>query len=449
MPRRVYKRKPRARVYSRGAASTRRRAPRRRLTGRGDYSYSQPGPWGRVGRAVGRWVGSRYGMGGLGESLGGLAHFAGKAINGRGAYGWHVPNGSNSTRITQRLPAFSNGVDYIEVCRREYITDIISHPDANTFKIDNFPLQPGSQQTFPWLADLCATTFQSYEIVQCMFEFKSFSANALNSVNTALGTVVAAINYDSSDPVFTNRFEMENANWAMSSPPSDNFIAPVECARNQSFSGGHLYIRHSGVPAGADIKTYDHGRLSVATVGVQGTAVNLGSLYVNYKVRLYKPLVMKPLIQAFMYHARTLVATPTTITNNAIVGTNPTIVINNMNVVHDQTASPHQWTLDRSYLKEGMRFEIIYSFNTTGGEPTTMPSLTLPTGLAGVKVYSGQTEWLRSFKAGGGGVLIATIQVLYIGTLTNQDLLFESFSIAGCTPTNSDLIISQVHPGAQ
>lgn len=69
---------------------------------------------------------------------------------------------------------------------REYIMDIVSGSSANSFNYNTFDLNPGSSVTFPWLNRI-AQNFESYRFHGLVFEFKSMSADALNSTNTALG----------------------------------------------------------------------------------------------------------------------------------------------------------------------------------------------------------------------------------------------------------------------
>ena len=331
-----------------------------RISKHGAYSYSNPGPVGKVGRRVGRAIGaslgSKYGLANVGaevgERVGGLIHYPAKWL-GSGAYS--LDNVHAGQTISPMNPQFTDGKDYVVICHREYIGDVLSAGSpVGTFSINDYPIQPGSQKTFPWLSSVVGSTFQSYMFEGCIFEFQSRSADALNSTNTALGTVVAAINYDSSDEPFTTRAEMENTSWSHSSAPSKSFVIPVECEKKQTALGGMLYIRHASPPAGTDIKTYDLGRLSIASVGCQGSAVNLGSLYVTYKIRLYKPVILKPLTQAYQFHMR-LSGAPTTLLPLGPTG-GRSVVWNNMNCqVNDNVV-----TFDRNFVRQGMRFIMLF-----------------------------------------------------------------------------------------
>ena len=130
-----------------------------------------------------------------------------------------------------------------------------------------------------------------------MFQFQSRSADALNSTNTAFGSVVAGIDYDATATDYTTRAEIENLQWSSSCKPSCDMDIPVECAsKYTALGGGLLYVlNQAGTPSNVDLKTFLLGKLFILTTGCQGSSVNLGSLYVTYKIRLYKPMIQKPL----------------------------------------------------------------------------------------------------------------------------------------------------------
>lgn len=59
------------------------------------------------------------------------------------------------------------------------------------------------------------------------------SADALNSVNTALGQVIMATDYNAANPPFGQKSEMENYEFGQSCKPSESQIHPIE-VRSQS-----------------------------------------------------------------------------------------------------------------------------------------------------------------------------------------------------------------------
>lgn len=272
-----------------------------RLRGHGAYTYEQPGPWGRIGSATGGMIGSAlgtpYGLGKpasmIGKKLGSYLHYIGK-IFGSGDYVTSSAGvSSNSLMHSNQIPAFGSGKQDVRIRHREYLGDVISSGTAGAFNIQSFPLNPGFAATFPWLSQVCGSTFQQYRLNGMVFEFRSMSADALNSTNTALGSVVMATDYDSKDNVFNTKQQMENTMFGVSCKPSSCMIHAIECARSQT-SVSELYIRAGAVPSGADIRLYDFGRFSIATQGCQGTNVNLGELWVSYDISLIKQIDQPP-----------------------------------------------------------------------------------------------------------------------------------------------------------
>lgn len=293
--------------------------PRRYVRGQGAYTVDN-GPWANRGASLGSLVGGHYG-GPVGRTVGGwlgrrLFHYPAKlfgsgaytlkrsaiprrVIRGKGTY--HVVD-SVSQRIAPQVPVFEKGEDdSITICHKEYLGDIITSSTANTFKIQSFGLNPSDMNTFPWVSNIAQPNYQQYKFDGLVFEFKSFSADALNSTNTALGSVFACINYDYSDASLASRYEVENTDWSASCKPSDNMLIPVECKPKQTGMNGLLYVVNGNmIPVGTDPKTYYLGKLFIGTTGFQGTNVNIGSLYVTYKLRLYKPIMTRPLSNALI-----------------------------------------------------------------------------------------------------------------------------------------------------
>lgn len=221
----------------------------------------------------------------LGELLGGTAqNLLGGLISGLGDY-----DVKHNVLLAPEPPTIINDSvkGGITFRHREYLRDIITSGTAGAFNIDSYLINPGNEKTFPWLSQV-ATNFEQYSLEGVIFEFRSMSADALNSTNTALGTVIMATNYDSVDALFKTKGEMENYEWGMSTKPSCNMLHPIECAPRQT-SITELYILNGPVPAGTDPRLYHWGNMQIATNGFQGTSVNIGELWITYQVRLLKP----------------------------------------------------------------------------------------------------------------------------------------------------------------
>jgi len=183
------------------------------------------------------------------------------------------------------VPTFHSNKRSVRVRHREYLGDVTG---STAFSLVSYNLNPGLEATFPWLSSL-AENFQEYRFHGLIFEFWSTSADALNSINTALGTVIMGTQYNAARSNFTSKAEMEMYEFTCSSKPSMSMIHPIECAQGEAVLD-ELYIRTGALPATEVIQFYDHGKFQIATVGMQAAA-NIGELWVSYDVELFKPRI--------------------------------------------------------------------------------------------------------------------------------------------------------------
>ncbi len=227
-----------------------------------------------AGSALGGYIG-----GPSGATIGSRAGAMVSKIIGTGDYSIK----SNSVVLGSHIPSFSGNDRIVRIKHTEYLGDIFS---TTSFSTSNFPLNPGVRATFPWLSGI-ATQFEEYRFLGLVFFFRSTSATALNSTNTALGTVIMATQYNVNKPDFTSKLEMENYEFCSSGKPAEDIGHPVECHRGESPTSV-LYVRSTGVPYGEDARLYDWGEFILATVGMQAAA-NIGELHVAYDIELLKP----------------------------------------------------------------------------------------------------------------------------------------------------------------
>lgn len=363
--------------------STRATYRPRRITGKGAYTV-QNGPWANRGQQLGELIGNYYG-GPVGKKIGGFLgrralHYPARLF-GSGAY--EVQN-SSTTRMAPQVPVFNNNSsdDSVLITHKEYLGDIITGA-ANSFKIQDFAINPAQIETFPWLCNIAQPNFQQYKFEGLVFEFKSFSADALNSTNTALGSVFACINYDYTDANPSSRYEVENTDWSMACKPSDNMLIPVECAPRQTGMNGLLYvINGNAVPGNADPKMYYLGKLWLGTTGFQAANVNIGSLYVTYKIRLYKPLMTKPLANALV-----MTQLRGTITNAGPLGTTNVANSNNADAIGVTFTSANVLTISSRHLMVNQRYLFIYQAVGASTASLVTPSVTLSSGLQAAGIF--------------------------------------------------------------
>jgi len=358
------------------AAPRRKKAPKKkaassvgRLRGRGDYTYDKPGPWGKAGSWIGNALGSAYageGGGKIGAKLGSYLHYIGK-IFGSGDYVTSADDIKRNTVMNSaQVPSFGHGKNIVKITHREVLGDVYSSATPGAFDITDYPINPGLASSFPWLSQVCGASFQQYRINGMVFEFRSMSADALNSTNTALGSVIMATDYDSADSTFTSKQQMENTEFGVSCKPSSCMIHGIECARNQT-SISELYIRAFGVPSGKDIRMYDMGRFSIATVGMQAASVNLGELWVSYDIDLIKAIEQPPqYITPFAQYT----VSPTNVSSTSSLGLNlaqPTLVVDQIGLTFVRSSGT-----DTVQFPWNMRVgTMIYAFYAATGASTS------------------------------------------------------------------------------
>lgn len=359
-------------AYYRKAAS----APRtvsRRLRGNGSYTLEN-GPWANRGAAIGSLIGRQYG-GPAGAAVGSYIgrrafHYPAK-IFGSGDYTVTQPVTKGVEKMAPVPAKFESNSEGVCITHREYLGDLITSSTAGELKLDTFDINPAMSHTFPWLSTLCESSFQQYKFEGLVFEFKSFSADALNSTNTALGSVFSCINYDWNDSPFTSRAQIENSDWSMACKPSDNMMIPVECKPRLTSMNGLLYVLNgNSVPVGADPKTYFLGKLTVGTKGFQGTSVNIGSLYVTYKVRLYKPIMMEPAAGSLIYSAYRSGATSSAHFGTALVSAASNC--DSFGVTYE--ASNTRLRINHKRLQTGMRLCIMWMAWGNATASTALPT---------------------------------------------------------------------------
>lgn len=380
------------------------------MSGHGNYTYNKPGPVGKAGRWVGGALGRYFaGSGGekLGGAIGGLLHYPAKLF-GSGDYeiSPSKPLSYNTLVNSTQIPDFiSYKNDFIRIKHHEYIGDIYTSATIGAFDIQSFPLNPGLSATFPYLGELTGGMFQQYRLNGVLFSYCSRSSDALNSTNTALGSVILATEYDSLDAEFVNRQEMENSQYSVSCKPSQNCVHGIECARNQT-SVSELYMRSGAVPSGGDIRLYDHARFSIATQGFQAASINIGSLYITYDISFLKPIQPPPGFftkQTMIFLSSPADATPlggATITYDTY---DAILAITNTTITFDPDIMVKGSILQVQYMVRGVSTASVESDAITGSN-----------GLGTVQLYLNRTSSGYQGPAVGESQTTTTSQTTYV-----------------------------------
>lgn len=397
------------------------------ISGRGDYTMDSNASF---GTRYGGYLGSK-----AGEFLGGMAQRAFGSITGLGDY-----NVNKNVFLGGNLPQIMNesGGGGTVIRFQEYLGDIRTAPVSGDFKITAFNLNAGDSYTFPWLSQIAAN-YEQYEFEGVIFQFRSTSADALNSTNTALGSVMLATQYDFVEPPFDSKGQMLNYEFSTSCKPSENVMHMIECAPRMS-TLNTMYTLTGALPPNADPRLYNLGRFHIATTGFQGTDVNIGELHVTYQVRLLKPKLNVTLGGVIDNYYSNNFGPAGTYSNAAPLGS---VAANSAATVFDSmgiTRTPTTLTFLRSITRQYYRLEVLWA-----GDTNTVIAFPVVT-------YTNCTLVNANSTPTAGANVTQCIYIAGFYTLGNGAIPNIVFGGAGALPitaTNQGLTIRimQVNPG--
>lgn len=289
---------------------------------------------------------------------------------------------SNTLSMGNDPPEIRNSsLQEVVIRHREFLGDVVTAQD-DSFNVTSYALNPGLFGTFPWLSTV-ATSFEQYRLQGVIFEFKSTSADALNSANTALGSVIMATEYDATRPAFASKISMENHQYSSSAKQSCSMLHPIECARQNNVLS-ELYVRGEADKQ-PDLRFTDFGNFQIATVGQQGAGVTIGELWITYEIALLKPIMPvdsgNNLLSAHIM-AGSGVTTSNVFPTAFITGSmNATVSGANKNIV----------TIPGDNLVAGQQFIVILIIRGTGTASVVAPALTIGGSFGGVNLFNGDS----------------------------------------------------------
>jgi hypothetical protein len=322
---------------------------------------------GSIGRSIlkgaGQTLGGLIGLGDIGSSVGDFV----SNIVGLGDY---TVNKNTFMKGSDSIPSFSHMDDSITVTHREYVGDVLS---STGFSLSAYDINPSNPQLFPWLS-LLTDAFEQYEFEGLVMAFNPTAGDAVSSTNNALGTVVMSTEYDVSRPLFTSKMEMENYEYSTSCKPSDPMLHPIECNPhldivNSRYIGNRFRTTTSGSTARHDVEDnlLKLGRFQLATVGMQAANINVGELWVTYRVRLLKPRIADSSAYQGVFHATmqcdVLNATPASVyAGNWVVQTDSTSTLNGVKFASvGPLLQPTGQVINFNKFPPNTRFSIVHS----------------------------------------------------------------------------------------
>jgi len=232
---------------------------------------------------AGRVLGSAFGP--IGGFLGEHAASGIATLLGHGDY---TVDSNSIMRNATQIPEFApSGTRWTEIEHREYLFDVISPAASPAWGVvQSVNLNPGIATTFPWLAGIAAN-YEEYKFDGLVVFYEATSSDYSGGSSQALGSVQIATQYDVLDTGFASQMEMLEYEFASSAKSSCSFAHPVECSPKDN-PINKLYVRSGSVTTNA-LQLYDLGVTTVAVQGVGAANVNLGKIWISYRVKLGKP----------------------------------------------------------------------------------------------------------------------------------------------------------------
>jgi hypothetical protein len=183
------------------------------------------------------------------------------------------------------VPMMHSSGTSTRVVHREYLGDVYSSTEA--FVTLSFPVNPGMEETFPWLAPV-ANQYTSYQFMGLNFEFVSQGSDYANAAG--LGYVAYASQYNVAAPAFLDKREMLNYQFADACKPSKNMSHWVECQPSE-VPLPEKFTRAGTPPVGTDLRFYDHATFTLAVGGNTASGSVIGQLWATYDVKLIFPKI--------------------------------------------------------------------------------------------------------------------------------------------------------------
>jgi hypothetical protein len=355
---------------------------------------------------------------------------SGARLFGYGAY----TTEQAETLLASRVPSMHATLDRgVRVAHHEFLGDVSS---STTFFASQYPINPGLQSTFPWLSTV-ASAFQEYELNGLVFYFKSTSANALNSVNTALGQIIGACQYNPYLPPPISKVEMLGLSSASDGKPSESNIYPVETKADMSLFRSKL-VRFGAVAD--DLAKYDHANFFLGAAGSQAVAT-VGELHIVYDITLKKPKLWTGNVGSNWYYQA--VSGASSVGVNTPLGTVRTERVNNLGVVATATSL----TIPATVAVAGTCYHVRLSWTGVAAMAITYPSVSF-SNCALINHFVAGGSSVSTIDAPINGVLtVACTKVFAISVMTTAQAVVMTIGTNGTYPTSSpqvDIEIAEV-----
>ena len=211
----------------------------------------------------------------------------------------HIVNAGKGAGMNDSLPVRvqpPSETGAMVVSHTEFVSNVYA-PSTNQFSKQVYDINPGLETTFKWLSSI-AGQYKEYELVQCIFSFKS-TVSDMQTTNGVLGKVMMASEYNVGDKtaVYNTSQELLNDIGSVSAKITNGLVFGIECDPAKLKDGGNAkcikYIRTKGIRQHQDVSDFDWARLTIATSDVPPVLYNqcIGELHVTYTVKMHRPTI--------------------------------------------------------------------------------------------------------------------------------------------------------------
>jgi len=307
-------------------------------------------------------------------------------------------------KMSQIAPRVQANNSSSRIVHREFLGNITG---ASTWQItQTYPLNPGMQNTFPWLATQ-ASAWEMYQFHRLTFYYKPTNGT------TTPGSVSMIPDFDAGDALPPSEIAASNYQNMVEDVPWNHLTCTL--TPSSLHPSGRKYIRTTTLPLNLDIKTYDAGNLFIAVSN--GTAIPWGKLWVEYDVTLSIPNLVAPVL---LYSWHSTDSLP--VTSN-MLGTFP-----------KSGSSTYAFSVNNTNS---------VTFNFTGQVMVSLAVSATTTTFAATTL-NGCTS-VSGFQSGGpsyyaNGTLLA-LAVLYLNVIPTNYITFNATIVGGIV---SELIILQM-----
>jgi hypothetical protein len=189
------------------------------------------------------------------------------------------PTVSVGYNTKNRAPRMKNRRGEIVVEHREWLATI---PATSDFAGYNFTVNPGREDTFPWLS-LVAQAYEKFDILDCALEYVPCSPTLLP------GYFSGYVEYDVNDEPPSSNKEILNQYGAVNGPVWAKHVLRVD---SKKFASNKSYFISNGYQSytKGEALFNDPCRLSIAIEGAANEGTS-GNIFVVYKIRLMVPTV--------------------------------------------------------------------------------------------------------------------------------------------------------------